>query len=261
MVFTINAIDNNYFQNGQPAGELERICFNSWTKYFNVKVFDYNSPEIKECKEKYKNYLDLCLKKKSLSCYADVLRMYILSLYPSSVYFDTDFYLINPERLNFKYTEWQSSGGFQLMYNGYATDIAKQALNIYKTVQKVIRDKGIVKELQLTQKRLLFPQSIGIHLSTLSDESPHFNCICNDVTKIPDFVERFLELPDKKLVSRLYFFTNIAHEFYIDNYFKSKRFSNNRELLVLKDLSKLLSDDRLKIIDLVKQNKKYLGEA
>lgn len=256
MVFTINALDNNYFSNGRPTGELENICFNSWTRLFDVKVFDFNSPEIKECKEVYKDYLSLCLQKKSITCYSDVLRMYILSLYPNSLYFDTDMYLTNPKELNFNSCGWKTNGCFSLIYNGYETDRAASILNIYKNSQKVLRDKGMMILAKLNYLRFYFENPVGVHFHFLPAESPHFNCICNDLDKIPELYKMFEKRPDKKAKARLYFLTDIFNEYKNSNFV----LNNTQILCHRKNLAKLDKEDRLKILQLAKNHKNFIGE-
>lgn len=56
-IFTINPIDDNFFdKNNNPTRAINKFCMNSWKRLnIPIKVFDYNSPEIIECREKYKD--------------------------------------------------------------------------------------------------------------------------------------------------------------------------------------------------------------
>ena len=49
-IFTVNPLNDNYLN--QP---FIKFCMKTWEKVgFPIKVFDYNSKEVKEAKEKYK---------------------------------------------------------------------------------------------------------------------------------------------------------------------------------------------------------------
>ena len=137
-IFTINAFDDGYFKDGYFTGRVQNFCFNSWLKNgIDVKIFDYNSPEVIEAKEIFKDYINVCLETNSANskaCATDPIKFYILSLYPNMLYVDTDLYLynINEEKFRDKF----SMNSFFAIYNGTETYKAKKFLELFKDLKE-----------------------------------------------------------------------------------------------------------------------------
>lgn len=148
-VFTVNAFDNGYFVDGKPANKFQQFCMKSWERLgYEIKVFDYNSPEVNEAKEKYKLWIDSAVKKRHMSIASDAIRLYILSLYDDLLYFDTDIYVADPivlKELENETTFKIRSHNFCVVHNGKRKDIAKKILNECYMTDKTKVDRHIIE--------------------------------------------------------------------------------------------------------------------
>lgn len=155
-IFTINGWDNNYFQNGEPTNPFHKFCMNSWKRAdVDIKVFDYNSPEIKEAKIIYKDWIESAVSRDRKNIAADAMRLYILSLYPNMLYLDTDVYMIQGDWL--KQLEQEKNFNvfckrmFCAIYNGEDLETPKQMLEYYHTADTK-HDKDICKNFPNIEK-------------------------------------------------------------------------------------------------------------
>lgn len=152
-IFTVNPFDDGYFVDGKPVSKFHQFCMRSWERLgCEIKVFDYNSPEVIEAKEKYKLWIDSAIKKgfssKFLSIASDPIRLYILSLYDDLLYFDTDIYVTDPTFLK----ELENETAFKIrghnfcaVYNGKRKDIAKRILDECYMTDNTMGDKLIIE--------------------------------------------------------------------------------------------------------------------
>lgn len=148
-VFTVNPFDDGYFADGKPVNKFQQFCMRSWERLgCEIKVFDYNSPEVIEAKEKYKLWIDSAVKKGCISIASDPIRLYILSLYEDLLYFDTDVYVADPVRLK----ELENETTFKIRYhnfcmihNGRRRDIARRILDECYMTDEVKGDKKVIK--------------------------------------------------------------------------------------------------------------------
>lgn len=148
-VFTVNPFDDGYFADGKPVNKFQQFCMRSWERLdCEIKVFDYNSPEVIEAKEKYKLWIDSAVKKGWVSVASDPIRLYILSLYEDLLYFDTDIYVADPVKLK----ELASETTFKIRYhnfcivhNGRRRDIAKRILSECYMTDNVKKDKSVIE--------------------------------------------------------------------------------------------------------------------
>ena len=142
-VFTLNAFDNGYFKDGKPTNPFDKFCFNSWLNNgIDVKVFDYTSPEVIEAKNKYDKILRI---QRDLRIVCDVIRLYILSLYPNMLYIDTDVCLIDKSILDevSKIDDLAFSRGYYyFIWNGSRTDKVKTLLEWYEKQEELKADKN-----------------------------------------------------------------------------------------------------------------------
>lgn len=148
-VFTVNPFDDGYFVDGKPVSKFQQFCMRSWERLgCEIKVFDYNSPEVIEAKEKYKSWIDSAVKKGCISIASDAIRLYILSLYDDLLYFDTDIYVADPIFLK----ELENEASFKIrchnfcaVYNGKRKDIAKKILDECYMTDKTKGDRGVIE--------------------------------------------------------------------------------------------------------------------
>lgn len=152
-VFTVNPFDDGYFVDGKPVDKFQQFCMRSWERLgCEIKVFDYNSPEVIEAKEKYKLWVDSAVKRgltsRFLSIASDAIRLYILSLYDDLLYFDTDIYVADPVQLKrlTAETAFKIRGhNFCAVHNGKRKDIAKKILDECYMTDKTKGDKLIIE--------------------------------------------------------------------------------------------------------------------
>ena len=152
-VFTVNPFDDGYFIDGKPTSKFQQFCMRSWERLgYEIKVFDYNSPEVIEAKEKYKLWVDSAVKRgltsKFLSIASDAIRLYILSLYDDLLYFDTDIYVADPIVLK----ELENETSFKIrchnfcaVHNGKRKDIAKKILDECYMTDETKGDKLVIE--------------------------------------------------------------------------------------------------------------------
>lgn len=152
-VFTVNPFDDGYFVDGKPVDKFQQFCMRSWGRLgCEIKVFDYNSPEVIEAKEKYKLWIDSAVKKGCISIASDPIRLYILSLYEDLLYFDTDVYVADPVRLKELKNEITFKircHNFCIVHNGKRRDIAKKILDECYMTDKVKGDKKVIEGSEL----------------------------------------------------------------------------------------------------------------
>jgi len=67
--FTVNALDNGYFEDKLPSNDFLKLCLYSWVKEYNVVVYDYKHPIVKESVDYLKMYMAMILIKLILHIY------------------------------------------------------------------------------------------------------------------------------------------------------------------------------------------------
>lgn len=148
-IFTVNPFDDGYFVDGKPVDKFQQFCMKSWERLgCEIKVFDYNSPEVIEAKEKYKLWIDRAVKKGCISIASDPIRLYILSLYDDLLYFDTDIYVADTfqlKRLKDETSFKIRCHNFCAVYNGKRKDIAKKILDECYMTDEVKGDKRVIE--------------------------------------------------------------------------------------------------------------------
>lgn len=150
-IFTVNLLNNNYIQ--QP---FIKFCMNTWEKSgLEIKVFDFNSPEVKEAKEKYKTWIDSALNSKDVNKTAiasDPIRLYILSLYEDMLYLDTDMILMRADVLKQialeKHFSIYGGSNFFCVHNGKDLQTPRKILERCYNTDKFTNDKNIVSSLK-----------------------------------------------------------------------------------------------------------------
>ena len=210
--FTINAYDNNYFINKEPFNEIEKICFNSWKEKVEVKVFDFNSEEVKCCAEKYNEIYTKALEQRKECCFADIVRLYILSIYPEHFYFDCDIYLKEKPTILSNNFQLALGRSFQLMYNGNDLETAKKLLSFYNN--EILRDKQVVNGKRFCS----MPNNNNfIHLCGF-DKEPNgaYSAIINNLKELDNILKLYknkktnkhlnLFFTDEKVLRQCFFF-------------------------------------------------------
>lgn len=146
-VFTINAFDDGYFVDGKPVSKFQQFCMRSWERLdCEIKVFDYNSPEVIEAKEKYKLWIDSAVNKGLLDIASDPIKLYILSLYEDLLYLDTDVYVSDPTVLKELSNSFKIRfHNFCIVHNGRRRDIARKILSECYMTDNIQEDKSIIK--------------------------------------------------------------------------------------------------------------------
>lgn len=199
-IFTVNPFDDGYFVDGKPVSKFQQFCMRSWERLScEIKVFDYNSPEVIEAKEKYKLWIDSAVKKGWVSAASDAIRLYILSLYDDLLYFDTDIYVADPTVLK----ELENETTFKIRYhnfcivhNGKRKDIAKKILDECYMTDKTKGDKRIIESSDFC---LSLPsiqnKATWLHCPRIGDKNWHNFYIEN----IDEFFKYQKEKNDKKL--------------------------------------------------------------
>lgn len=152
--FTVNAYDNGYYdyENKRFTNPKLNFCFQSWKKY-NPIIYDFNHPWVKEAKEIYKDYINICMSieknyEKNYKYVADVIRLYIMSkLNEPSVYFDTDVYckLKREEDLPIEKGFYTGGNGcFNILFCNGGEEVVKRILKIYEICERCIDDYKVV---------------------------------------------------------------------------------------------------------------------
>ncbi len=183
-IFTVNAFDDGYFKNCEPTSKLQQFCMNSWQKAgFDIKVFDYNSDEVKEAKEKYKLWINSAVKQRKIPIASDPIRLYILSLYEDMMYFDTDMYLMKSQFIQkiAEDTNFRIFGNlFCAVHNGKDTQTPKTILEKYYNTDKIKGDKELITNNINDLKRMSFHNEL-IHLPRI--ENKYYKNIYVETTK------------------------------------------------------------------------------
>lgn len=190
-VFTINAFDNGYFKDGKPADEIQRICFNSWLNNgIDVKVFDYNSPEVIEAKIKFKSYIDKAIFYGLNSYAADAIRFYILSLYPDMLYIDTDLYYTGNDFSDLGNEAQFQGHGFFAIYNGKQTELFREFSEEMFSSNRIMLDnlffdKYDEESVTLFGRKIKAMNKKGLHLPML-DRGKEINYFIGDIEDTED---------------------------------------------------------------------------
>ena len=190
-VFTVNAFDNGYFKDGKPTSEIQRVCFNSWLNNgINIKVFDYNSPEVIEAKIKFKKYIDKAVSYGLNSYAVDAIRFYILSLYPNMLYIDTDLYCLGNDFSDLENEALFQGHGFFAIYNGEQTELFKELSEKMFSSSRIMLDNLFFDEydeesVTLFGKKIKSMSKKGLHLPML-DRGKEINHFISDIKDIED---------------------------------------------------------------------------
>lgn len=244
-VFTVNPFDDGYFVDGKPVSKFQQLCMRSWKRLgYEIKVFDYSSPEVVEAKEKYKLWVDSAVKRgltsKFLSIASDAIRLYILSLYDDLLYFDTDIYVADPTVLK----ELENETSFKIrghnfcaVHNGKRKDIAKKILDECYMTNKTKGDKQIIESSDFC---LSLPsiqnKATWLHCPRIGDKNWYNFYIEN----IDEFFKYQKEKNDKKLCfySSRQTFLKVSSRFFI-----GKKNEQGEFLYDLKLLSHIPAED------------------
>lgn len=178
-IFTVNPLNDNYLN--QP---FIKFCMSTWEKAeFPIKVFDYNSKEVKEAKEKYKIWIQSALNSNvdnKIAIAFDPIRLYILSLYEDMMYFDTDMIVMKADALRkiAKEEDFRVFGGnnFFCVHNGKDIKTPKLILDRCYCTDKVKRD-GLVCREDLQDLKLQGLKSHGEFLHNPRIDSSMYRCL------------------------------------------------------------------------------------
>lgn len=148
-IFTVNPLNDNYLNQS-----FIKFCMSTWEKAgFPIKVFDYNSKEVKEAKEKYKIWIQSALNSdldNKIAIAFDPIRLYILSLYKDMMYFDTDMIVMKADALRkiAQEEDFRVFGGnnFFCVHNGKDIKTPKLILDRCYCTDKVKRDGLVCRE-------------------------------------------------------------------------------------------------------------------
>lgn len=199
-VFTVNPFDDGYFVDGKPVSKFQQFCMRSWERLgCQIKVFDYNSPEVIEAKEKCKLWIDSAVKKGFVSVASDAIRLYILSLYDDLLYFDTDIYVADPTVLK----ELENETIFKIRYhnfcvvhNGKRKDIAKKILDECYMTDEVKGDKKVIESSEFCLSlHSIQNKATWLHCPRIEDKNWHNFYI----ESIDEFFKYQKEKNDKKI--------------------------------------------------------------
>lgn len=196
-VFTINPFDDGYFIDGKPASKFQQFCMRSWERLgCEIKVFDYNSPEVIEAKEKCSKWVDSALKLKGAQAKpiaSDAIRLYILSLYPDMLYMDTDVYIADASVMKTVIDEEIfriRSHNFCIVHNGKRTDIAKKIFDEYYTTDDVKGDKKIIESSEFLSSIKSIPNdSTWLHLPRIESKRKWDNLYVETVDEVRKYLE------------------------------------------------------------------------
>lgn len=150
-IFTVNPMDDGYFEGGEPKGELERLCMATWRRTkFPVKVFNFDSPEVIEAKRKFPEWTEAALEAGHIPMLSDMIRLYIMSLYPGMMYMDTDVYIRNPSSFA---SDIENDRAFRIvgsnffcMHNGQDTETAGEILERNYRTEDIVLDKVVARK-------------------------------------------------------------------------------------------------------------------
>ena len=171
--FTVNALDNGYFEDKLPSNDFLKLCLYSWVKEYNVVVYDYKHPIVKESVDYLKNVYgdDFC--KINPSHISDFIRLKILSEYTQHFYFDVDTYL-NSKIILDDLESFQIRGSsFCSMYNGNDLQTAKDMLSVYfedKTNIRYMDNEILIKSGYINKIKRMNSLNI-IHFAGIDDNS------------------------------------------------------------------------------------------
>lgn len=253
--YTVNPYNDDYFKNNEPARTIERLCFKTWAKKFNVKVFDYNSKIVKECIEKYKWIYEHTLKHPYDKCiFADLVRLTVLARYKYHFYFDCDLYL---KSFNLKDTEhFQCNNGFMSVYNGNDVATASKLLQVYKEGE-ILRDREVIAKSGLKIRDMKGVDRL--HLCNF-DNAPDsaYMCYTNDIQQAKQYINKYITLIKPSSMKKLLMFTdrrNSELKDFIPRLYTPK----SRPAIVLKSLFGIPEEDRSVILQEVRNHWDYLS--
>lgn len=238
-LFTVNPFDDGYFENGEPSRTIEKICFRRWKKLFNeVRVYDFNSEEVKEAIERFPNLYKRCIDTPKEKCvFADVVRLIVLSKYEDHVYFDCDLYPLDDHL--------KGSG---LYYNCFmlmtiGSGVAKELLKQYD-------DNNLPDNLFDIYDKKIIAKS-GLEFSKLDAHVIHFSGI--DVN--PHYIT-FAETPEE-YTKAIEWWKN-GHNNVLKIYRNNKYECEKVKGVQLKNLYKIKDEkDKQEIIEAVKHAERY----
>lgn len=150
-IFTVNPADDGYFDGDEPGGELERLCMATWrrTKY-PVRVFSFDSPEVIEAKREFPEWTEAALEAGHIPMLCDMIRLYIMSLYPGMMYLDTDVYIRDPGSFA---SDIENDRDFRIVgnnffcvHNGQDTETARGILERNYRTGDIVLDKVVARK-------------------------------------------------------------------------------------------------------------------
>ena len=236
-LFTVNAYDDGYFENGEPSRPLEKICFNSQKKHFgNTEVINFNNPIVLEMKEKFpKIYAS------NKEVFSDIIRLKYMSIKPDLVYMDCDVYFnqIRYFPCGFSLADGKS---FFCISNGNDIETPARLLSCYD-------DNEILTDKEITAKAGLKTGKIPCNLI-------HFAGV-GGWNRIPvtyaysDNKEKVIEMYDRLKLKRLNLLSNTL---------LNKVFSGSGRLIYVKKMQTMQSRrDANNIYDIISSHKCFAG--
>ena len=250
MIFTVNAIDDGYFCNGEPKDLIDNICFNSWKRNHDIVIFDFNHPLVKEAYEKYKAYCDLCIKEKKFNYLSDVFRLYIMSKIPDCMYFDCDYYCFKDSQIVMPEIFSCNSNCFCLMANGKDLETPGKMLSVYENAKELIKDKDAVK---LSGLKVGNVSPMGVHLC---DFETHYFCYSNDYEHFKSVTEKYMKM-FPKYKKAINFYTEVECDTVAEwlnkldlHYINGKRADIRPKIITAMD-----KEDKIKIINIIHNQK------
>lgn len=217
-IFTVNPVDDGYFEGDEPRGELERLCMATWRRTkFPVRVFDFSSPEVMEAKREFPEWTEAALEAGHIPMLSDMIRLYIMSLYPDMMYMDTDVYIRNPGSFASDIENDRSfrivGNNFFCMRNGQDTKTARGILErnyrtgslaLDKAVARRELDRGLMKWEGGKRQILHFPQFGNPHYRISYTENPA------DIEGCSDHSVVWLYRSGRDVTSQVCYIKNVA---------------------------------------------------
>lgn len=212
-IFTTNPFDDGYFVDGKPVSKFQQFCMRSWERMeCEIKVFDYKSPEVIEAKEKCKEWVENALKINHKPIASDAIRLYILSLYPDLLYFDTDVYISDPSVMQTMIGEETfriRNKNFCIVHNGKRQDIAKKIVEEYYMTGNVMGDRQLISNSEFLSSLPSIPNnSTWEHMPRIENKY-YDNIYVESISEIKKYIE---ERPNRHLC--FYFQTPIRGKLY-----------------------------------------------
>ena len=226
-IFTVNVLNDNYLD--KP---FHKFCISTWKKSgFPVKIFNYNSDEVKEAKEKYKTWiksaLNSSLENKVAIAY-DPIRLYILSLYEDMMYFDADIIVMKSKALSKiaeeKHFSIYGGGNFFCIHNGKDLETPKKILDRCYTSNCIAGDNSIISKLDDLKLQKMKHNYEFMHNPRI--DNPSWHCRWTDNTK---------EVTEN---------TDDKYCFYLSDKTMFKEAKRNSEFSTVKSISDMSFEDR-----------------